>query len=117
MPRDDRRRVLTRVHMQQLKEIVARAGNVNVSQAAKAMGQKQGFKRILGELRLNFRAFVNLWPDFVVTGSGPATRITLAAPVQPRATGTLDDFRAPILATESGAVVIGARGQAATGSR
>ena len=95
VPRDDRRRVLTRVHLQQLKEIVSRAGSITVAQAAKAMGQKQGFKRALGELRLNFRGFVNLWPDFIVAGNGPGTRISLAAPVQPRATGTLDDFRAP----------------------
>ena len=52
VPRDERRRVLTRVHMQQLKEIVSRVGNASVSQAAEAMGQKQGFKRVLGELSL-----------------------------------------------------------------
>ena len=95
VPRDDRRRILTRVHLQQLKEIVSRAGSITVAQAAKAMGQKQGFKRALGELRLNFRGFVNLWPDFIVAGNGPGTRISLAEPVQPRAIGTLDDFRAP----------------------
>ena len=93
VPRDERRQVLSRRFLQPLREVVARSGALSMSQAAKAMMQKEGFKRALGELRLNFRGFVDLWPDFIVTGTGPGTRITLAAPVQPRATGTLDDFR------------------------
>ena len=39
-PRDDRRRNLSREFLQPLKEIVARAGNIGMSQASKAMQQK-----------------------------------------------------------------------------
>ena len=64
-----------------------------MGQASKAMMQKQGFKKMLGELRMNFKTFVQLWPDFVFTGTGAATRISLAEPLQPERTGTLLDFQ------------------------
>ena len=61
-PRDDRRRNLTREFLQPLKEIVARAGNIGISQASKAMQQKQRFKHTLSDLRMSFQEFVKLWP-------------------------------------------------------
>ena len=92
VPRDDRRRVLTRRHMQELKEIVARAGDLSLAQASRLMGQKQGFRRSMQELRLNFRSFVNLWPNqFAITGNGPRTRIS-TVDYQPQPRGTLDAF-------------------------
>ena len=90
-PRDDRRRNLSREFLQPLKEIVARAGNISMSQASKAMQQKQRFKQTLSDLRMSFQQFVRLWPDFKVAGNGKDMRITLTAPIQTR-TGTLDDF-------------------------
>ena len=92
-PNDDRRKVLSRDYLQPLKELVARAGNINMSQAAKAMAQKQGFKKTLGELRMDFKTCVRLWSDFVVTGNGPATKLSLAESLQPRRTGTLLDYQ------------------------
>ena len=90
-PRDDRRRNLSREFLQPLKEIVARAGNIGMSQASKAMQQKQRFKQTLSDLRMSFQQFVRLWPDFKIAGNGKDMRITLTAPIQTR-TGTLDDF-------------------------
>ena len=90
-PRDDRRRNLSREFLQPLKEIVARAGNIGMSQASKAMQQKQRFKQTLSDLRMSFQQFVRLWPDFKIAGNGKEMRITLTAPIQTR-TGTLDDF-------------------------
>ena len=93
-PRDERRRVLSREFLRPLKEVVARAGDsISMSQAARAMTQRQGFKQMLGELRMDFKTFVRLWPDFVTTGSGPAMRLSLAEPLQPRKTGTLLDYQ------------------------
>ena len=93
-PRDERRRVLSREFLRPLKEVVARAGDsISMSQAARAMSQRQGFKQTLGELRMDFKTFVRLWPDFVTTGSGPAMRLSLAEPLQPRKTGTLLDYQ------------------------
>ena len=43
-PRDERRQVLSRRFLQPLKEIVARAGSVTMSQASKLMMQKKGLK-------------------------------------------------------------------------
>ena len=95
-PRDERRKVLSREFVQPLKEIVARAGDsINMGQASKAMMQKQGFKRMLGELRMNFKTFVQLWPDFAFAGSGSATIISLTEPL-PRRPGTLLDFQSSI---------------------
>ena len=90
-PRDDRRRNLSREFLQPLKEIVARAGNIGMSQASKAMQQKQRFKQTLSDLRMSFQQFVRLWPDFKIAGNGKDMRITLTTPIQTR-TGTLDDF-------------------------
>ena len=92
-PRDDRRRVLSRDYLRPLKTLIANSGGMNMGQASKAMMQKQGFKKMLGELRMNFKTFVQLWPDFVFTGTGAATRISLAEPLQPERTGTLLDFQ------------------------
>ena len=94
-PRDDRRQVLSRRYLQPLKEIVARAGSVTMSQASKLMMQKEGFKRTLSELRMDFRAFVKLWPDFQISGTGSSTRLTLKEPFVPARTGTLRDFAEP----------------------
>ena len=91
-PRDDRRRVLAREFLQPLREIVARAGSISMSQASKAMMQKQRFKQTLSELRMSFQQFAKLWPDFAVKGSGKDMRLTLTAPIPRRTTGTLDDF-------------------------
>ena len=90
-PRGDRRRNLSREFLQPLKEIVARAGKIGMSQASKAMQQKQRFKQTLSDLRMSFQQFVRLWPDFKVAGNGKDMRITLTTPIQTR-TGTLDDF-------------------------
>ena len=91
-PRDDRRRNLSREFLQPLKEIVARdGGGIGMSQASKAMQQKQRFKQTLSDLRMSFQQFVRLWPDFKIAGNGKDMRITLTAPIQTR-TGTLDDF-------------------------
>ena len=90
-PRDDRRRNLSREFLQPLKEIVARSGDIGMSQASKAMQQQQRFKQTLSDLRMSFQQFVKLWPDFRVAGNGKDMRISLTAPIQTR-TGTLDDF-------------------------
>ena len=91
-PRDDRRRVLSREFLQPLREIVARAGSISISQASKAMMQKQRFKQTLSELRMSFQQFARLWPDFAIKGSGKDMRLSLTAPIPRRTTGTLDDF-------------------------
>ena len=88
--RGDRRRHLSREFLQPLKEIVARAGNIGMSKASKAMQQKQRFKQTLSDLRMSFQQFVRLWPDFKVAGNGKDMRITLTTPIQTR-TGTLGD--------------------------
>ena len=65
-----------------------RAGNNGMSQASKAMQQKQRFKQTLSDLRMAFQKFVRRWPDSKVAGNGKDMRITLATPIQTR-TGTL----------------------------
>ena len=60
-PRDERRRNLSREFLQPLREVVARAGNIGMSQASKAMQQKQRFKQTLSDLRMSFQQFVRLW--------------------------------------------------------
>ena len=92
MPRDERRQVLSRRFLQPLREVVARAGSIGMAQASKAMLQKEGFKRTLNDLRMNFKAFVQLWPDFNITGTGPGMRINLSGPLPIARTGTLRDF-------------------------
>ena len=91
-PRDERRQVLSRRFLQPLKEIVARAVSINMSQASKLMMQKEGFKKTLSELRMNFKTCVQLWPDFQITGTGASTKLTLKEPFVPARSGTLRDF-------------------------
>ena len=90
-PRDDRRRVNSREFLQPLKEVVARSGNISISQASKLMLQKQGFKQMLSNMRMSFQQFVKLWPEFAIVGTGKDMRIRLTTPI-PRRTGTLLDF-------------------------
>ena len=92
VPRDERRRVLSRRFLQPLKEIVSRVGNISMAQASKMMLQKEGFKRTLAELRMNFKTFVQLWPDFIIAGTGAGTRLSLIEPLPRARTGTLMDF-------------------------
>ena len=75
-----------------IRENMARAGSISMSQASKAMMQKQRFKQTLSELRMSFQQFAKLWPDFVVKGSGKDMRLSLTAPIPRRTTGTLDDI-------------------------
>ena len=44
---------------------------------------------------MNFKASVQLWPDFQVVGTGSSTRLTLKEPFVPARTGTLRDFAEP----------------------
>ena len=90
-PRDDRRRASSREFLQPLKEVVARSGNISISQASKTMLQKQGFKQMLSNMRMSFQKFAKLWPDFAIAGTGKDMRIRLTAPI-PRRAGTLLDF-------------------------
>ena len=92
VPRDERRRVLSRRFLQPLKEIVSRVGNISMAQASKMMLQKEGFKRTLAGLRMNFKTFVQLWPDFIIAGTGAGTRLSLIEPLPRARTGTLIDF-------------------------
>ena len=94
-PRDERRQTLSRRFLQPLKVIVAKAGSITMSQAAKLMMQKEGFKRTLSELRMNFKAFVQLWQYFQISGTGSSTRLTLKEPFAPATTETLRDFAEP----------------------
>ena len=91
-PRDEHRQVHSQRFLKPLREVVARAGSISMSQASKAMMQKEGFRRTLNELRMNFRSFVQLWPDFTIAGSGPATRLTLNGPLPVARSGTLLDY-------------------------
>ena len=92
VPRDDRRRMLSRSFLQPLKELVARTGPISMAQASKHMLQKEGFKRTLNDLRINFKGFVQLWPDFTINGTGPNMRISLNGPLFVGRAGTLFDF-------------------------
>ena len=80
-PRDDRRRNVSREFLQPLKEIVARAGDIGMSQASKAMQQKQRFKQTLSDLRMSFQQFVRL---FGPTLRSLATARICASPSQIR---------------------------------
>ena len=94
-PRDERRQMLSRRFLQPLKLIVAKAVSITMSQAAKLMMQKEGFKRTLSELRMNFKAFVQLWPDFQMSGTGSSTRLTLKEPFVLARIGMLREFAEP----------------------
>ena len=73
--------------------LVENTGNdgISLSQAAKAMTQKQGFKQALDSQRMTFKQFVQLWPEFELTGRGSATRVVIVAPNRQRR-GPLDMF-------------------------
>ena len=66
------------------------SGGILLSQAAKAMSQKEGFKQALDSQRMTFKQFVQLWPEFELTGRGTRTRVIIVAPTQRR--GPLDLF-------------------------
>ena len=66
------------------------SNGISLSQAAKAMTPKQGFKQALDSQRMSFKQFVQLWPEFELAGHGQATQIVIAAPRQRR--GPLDLF-------------------------
>ena len=68
---------------------------IDCTMTSKLMMQKEGFKRTLSELRMDFRAFVKLWPDFQISGTGSSTRLTLKEPFVPAGTGALRDFAEP----------------------
>ena len=66
------------------------SGGILLSQAANAMSQKEGCKQALNSQRMAFKQFVQLWPEFELTGRGTATRVIIVAPTQRR--GPLDLF-------------------------
>ena len=92
VPRDQRRQQLSQRFLQPLREVVARAGSISIAQASKAMMQKEGFKRMLNELRMNFKGCVQLWPDFTIKGTGPDMRISISGQLFVGPSGTLFDF-------------------------
>ena len=71
MPKDERRKVLSREFLQPLKEAAARArGSLSMTQAARAMMPRQKVKTTLGELRMAFKTRVRPWPDFRLLAMG-----------------------------------------------
>ena len=89
-PRDNRRRWATGPFLDRMYALVENKGSdgISMTQAAKAMAPKQGFKQALDSQRMSFRQFVQLWPEFELAGRGQATRVVIAAPRQRR--GPLD---------------------------
>ena len=83
---------VSRAFLQPLREIVARAGSISMSQASKAMLQKVRFKLTLSELHMSFQQSAKLWPEFAIKCSGKDMRLSNTAPIPRRTTGTLDDF-------------------------
>ena len=91
-PRGNRRRWATGPFLDRMYALVENKGSdgISMTQAAKAMAQKQGFKQALASQIMSFRQFVQLWPEFELAGRGQATRVVIAAPRQRR--GPLDLF-------------------------
>ena len=92
--RDYRRRWATGKFLDKLIKFVMRKGNegVSLSGAAKEMARKEGFKRALSDQRMNFKQFVQLWPEFRIIGSGTAMKVQFVG-LNPTQLGPLDAFR------------------------
>ena len=90
--RDNRRRWATGKFLDKLTEIVKRNDGMSLSSAAKEMTRKEGFKRALSDQRMNFKQFVQLWPEFRIIGSGTAMKVQFVG-LNPTQLGPLDAFR------------------------
>ena len=72
--RDEKRREATSEFRHDLVTLLG-SGDLHLGTAAREMKKQQNFNRKLDELRLTFRGFVELWPDFEIIGRGPAQRV------------------------------------------
>ena len=72
--RDEKRREATAEFRHDLVTLLG-SGDLHLGTAAREMKKQQNFNRKLDELRLTFRGFVDLWPDFEIIGRGPAQRV------------------------------------------
>ena len=90
--RDYRRRWATGKFLDKLIEIVKRKDGISLSSVAKEMTRKEGFKRALSDQRMNFKQFVQLWPEFRIIGSGTAMKVQFVG-LNPTQLGPLGAFR------------------------
>ena len=82
-------------YLDKLIEIVKRRGSegIPLSQAAQDMARKEDFKRALSDqIIMNFKQFVQLWPEFRIIGNGPAMKVQFLG-LNPTQLGPLAAFR------------------------
>ena len=99
---DDKRRTAMRPWLQDMVEVVTRAGGdgEDVASLSKKMREKPGFSQQLKDQRATMTQIVRLFPEFTVEKLGATTRVKLAAAgssasssaAATRSPGTLDAF-------------------------